>query len=291
MTTHKPIPVSSKSQSELEAGLYVTATPLGNSRDITLRALNVLQSCDIIAAEDTRVTAKLLSIYGISKPLKSYNDHNASLERPRLLARLRDGARVALVSDAGTPLISDPGYKLVREAAAEGIAVHTIPGPCAALAALSIAGQPTDRFLFVGFPPGRSGERRTFLTELQSVRATLVFYESPQRLAESLLDMAAIFGQRSAAVARELTKFHEEVRRGSLSELADAFAAPPKGEITIVVAPPERPVPDHARADKLLDSALAFMPVRAAADLVAEALKMPRRETYERALARRAITE
>lgn len=289
--TDKPIPVSSKSQSELEAGLYVTATPLGNSRDITLRALDVLQSCDIIAAEDTRVTAKLLSIYGISKPLKSYNDHNASLERPRLLARLRDGARVALVSDAGTPLISDPGYKLVREAAAEGIAVRTIPGPCAALAALSIAGQPTDRFLFVGFLPGRSGERRTFLTELQSVRATLVFYESPQRLAESLLDMAAIFGLRSAAVARELTKFHEEVRRGSLSELADAFAAPPKGEITIVVAPPERPVPDHARADKLLDSALAFMPVRAAADLVAEALKMPRRETYERALARKAIIE
>jgi 16S rRNA (cytidine1402-2'-O)-methyltransferase len=291
MMTDKPIPVSSKSQSELEAGLYVTATPLGNSRDITLRALDVLQSCDIIAAEDTRVTAKLLSIYGISKPLKSYNDHNASLERPRLLARLRDGARVALVSDAGTPLISDPGYKLVREAAAEGIAVRTIPGPCAALAALSIAGQPTDRFLFVGFLPGRSGERRTFLTELQSVRATLVFYESPQRLAESLLDMAAIFGLRSAAVARELTKFHEEVRRGSLSELADAFAAPPKGEITIVVAPPERPVPDHARADKLLDSALAFMPVRAAADLVAEALKMPRRETYERALARKAIIE
>ena len=291
MTTGEPIPAGSESQSALEAGLYVTATPIGHSRDITLRALDVLKSCDVIAAEDTRVTAKLLAIHGVSKPLQSYNDHNAALERPRLLARLRDGARIALVSDAGTPLISDPGFKLVREATGEGIAVYAIPGACAALAALSVAGLPTDRFLFAGFPPARSGERRTFLAELKGIRATLIFYESPQRLAESLLDMTAIFGPRHAVIARELTKFHEEIRRGTLSGLAGTFPHPPKGEITIVVGPPLKQSPDYEQADRLLDSALAFMPVRAAADLVADALKMPRRETYERALSRKAIAE
>ena len=291
MTTGKPIPADAESQSALEAGLYVTATPIGHSRDITLRALEVLRSCDVIVAEDTRVTAKLLTIHGISRPLKSYNDHNAALERPKLLARLREGARIALVSDAGTPLISDPGYKLVREATAEGIEVYAIPGPCAALAALSVAGLPTDRFLFAGFPPARSGERRTFLSELKGVRATLVFYESAQRLTACLVDMADILGPRAATVARELTKLHEEIRRGTLAELVEAFASPPKGEITIIVGAPAKPDPDYAQADRLLDSALAFMPVRAAADLVADALKMPRRETYERALARKAVTE
>jgi 16S rRNA (cytidine1402-2'-O)-methyltransferase len=285
------IPADGESQSELEPGLYITATPIGHSRDITLRALEVLKSCDLIAAEDTRVTSKLLALHGISKPLKSYNDHNATLERPRLLARLREGARIALVSDAGTPLISDPGYKLVRDATAEGIAVHAIPGACAALAALSVAGLPTDRFLFAGFPPARSGERRTFLAELKTVRATLVFYESAQRLTESLVDMVEVFGPRPAVVARELTKFHEEVRRGTLAELANAFPQSPKGEITLVVGPPLKQIPDYVQADKLLDSALAFMPVRAAADLVAEALKMPRRETYERALARKNLAQ
>jgi 16S rRNA (cytidine1402-2'-O)-methyltransferase len=291
MTTGKPIPAGDESQSELEPGLYVTATPIGHARDITVRAIDVLKSCDAIAAEDTRVTAKLLALYGIAKPLLSYNDHNAARERPRLLARLRAGARIALVSDAGTPLISDPGFKLVREAVAEGIAVHAIPGASAALAALSVAGQPTDRFLFAGFPPARSGERRTFLAELKAVRATLVFYESAQRLSESLADMEAILGPRPATIARELTKFHEEVRRGTLPELSTAFAEPPRGEITIVVGPPAREAPDYSHADRLLDSALAFMPVRAAADLVADALKMPRREAYERALARKALSE
>ncbi len=291
MTTGKPIPAGSESQSRLEAGLYVTATPIGHSRDITLRALDVLKSCDVIAAEDTRVTAKLLALHGISRPLCSYNDHNAAIERPRLLARLRAGARIALVSDAGTPLISDPGYKLVREAVAEGLAVYAIAGACAALAALSVAGLPTDRFLFAGFPPARSGERRTFLSELKAVRATLVFYESPQRLSDSLLDMAETLGPRPAAIARELTKLHEEVRRGTLAELAKAFPNPPRGEIVIVVGPPGKQAPDYVRADRLLDAALAFMPVRAAADLVADALRMPRRETYERALARKAAAE
>lgn len=291
MTTGEPIPAGRESQSALEPGLYVTATPIGHARDITLRALDILRSCDFIAAEDTRVTAKLLAIHGVSRPLRSYNDHNAALERPRLLSRLRDGARIALVSDAGTPLISDPGYKLVREATAEGIPVHAVPGACAALAALSVAGLPTDRFLFAGFPPARSGERRTFLAELKSIRATLIFYESAQRLSESLLDMAATFGSRQGLIARELTKFHEEIRRGTLSELAQAFPHPPKGEITIVVGPLLKQIPDYEQADRLLDSALVFMPVRAAADLVADALKMPRRETYERALARKAIAE
>jgi 16S rRNA (cytidine1402-2'-O)-methyltransferase len=291
MTTGEPIPAEGESQSALESGLYVTATPIGHSRDITLRALEVLRTCDVIVAEDTRVTAKLLAIHGISRPLKSYNDHNAALERPKLLARLREGARMALVSDAGTPLISDPGYKLVREATAEGIEVYAIPGPCAALAALSVAGLPTDRFLFAGFPPARSGERRTFFSEFKSIRATLVFYESAQRLTDCLVDMADVLGPRPATVARELTKLHEEIRRGTLTELADAFPSPPKGEITIVVGAPAKPDPDYAQADRLLDSALGFMPVRAAADLVADALKMPRRETYERALARKAVTE
>jgi 16S rRNA (cytidine1402-2'-O)-methyltransferase len=291
MTTGKPIPADGESQSALESGLYVTATPIGHSRDITLRALEVLRSCDVIVAEDTRVTSKLLALHGISRPLRSYNDHNAALERPRLLARLRAGDRIALVSDAGTPLISDPGFKLVRETTSEGIAVFTIPGACAAVAALSVAGLPTDRFLFAGFPPARSGERRSFFGELKNVRATLVFYESAQRLGDCLIDMAEIFGPRPAAVARELTKLHEEIRRGTLAELADAYPVPPKGEITIVVGAPAKLDTDYSQADRLLDSALAFMPVRAAADLVAEALKIPRRETYERALARRAAME
>lgn len=284
----KPIPDATESQSALAGGLYVTATPIGHARDITLRALHVLGSCDLIAAEDTRVTAKLLAIHGIARPMQPYNDHNAARERPRLLSRLRSGARIALVSDAGTPLISDPGYKLVRDAVEEGIAVHAIPGASAMLAALSIAGLPTDRFLFAGFPPAKTGERRTFLARLKPVEATLVFYESAQRLPESLRDMADIFGERPAAVAREMTKLHEEVRRAPLAMLAEHFAAPPRGEITIVVGPPGAQQPDFARADHLLDRALAFMPTRAAADLVAEATGLPRRALYERALGRKA---
>lgn len=284
---HEPMPSSDNSQNPLEAGLYLTATPIGHARDITLRALDVLKSCDLIAAEDTRVTARLLAIYAIAKPLRAYNDHNAQAERPRLIARLRDGARIALVSDAGTPLISDPGFKLVRAAIADGIKVHAVPGASAALAALSVAGLPSDRFLFAGFPPAKQGERRTFLSELKDVNATLIFYELPRRLSELLADMAAEFGAREACVARELTKLHEEVRRADLALLANAFPEPPKGEVTIVVAPPGKPEPDFAQADRLLDDALAFMPVRAAADLVAEALGLSRRETYRRALLRK----
>jgi 16S rRNA (cytidine1402-2'-O)-methyltransferase len=271
---------------ELAPGLYVTATPIGNARDITLRALDVLSACDAIAAEDTRVTAKLLAIHGISRPLTAYNDHNGARERPKLLARLRHGARIALVSDAGTPLVSDPGYKLVREAIGEGIAVHAIPGASATLTALALAGLPTDRFLFAGFLPPKPGERATMLESLKDVRATLILFESGQRLGESLTQMAAVLGDRAVAVARELTKLHEEVRRGTLAVLAAQYAAepPPKGEVTLVIGPPIASGPDRTRIDSLLDKALAFMPVRAASELIAEALDIPRKEIYERAL-------
>jgi 16S rRNA (cytidine1402-2'-O)-methyltransferase len=274
---------------ELSPGLYVTATPIGNASDITLRALDVLGACDAIAAEDTRVTAKLLAIHGISKPLSPYNDHNGARERPKLLARLAQGARIALVSDAGTPLVSDPGYKLVREAVAQGIPVHAIPGASATLAALAVAGLPSDRFLFAGFLPSKPGERARMLEELKGVRATLILFESAQRLGESLAQMAEVLGDRPVAVTRELTKLHEEVRRGTLALLAPHYAqeAPPKGEVTLVIGPPREAETDLARVDALLDKALPFMPVKAAAELIAEALGIHRKEVYERALAKK----
>jgi 16S rRNA (cytidine1402-2'-O)-methyltransferase len=284
----QPIPDAQKSQKEdgLAPGLYVTATPIGNARDITLRALDAMKGCDIIVAEDTRVTSRLLSIHGISKPLSAYNDHNAARERPRLIAKLQNGARIVLVSDAGTPLVSDPGYKLVREALAEGLPVHALPGASAPLVGLALAGLPTDRFFFAGFLSSKQGERRSALEELRGLRATLIFFESAQRLSASLKDMAEILGNRPAAVARELTKLHEEIRRGDLAALAASYETEtPKGEVTLLVGPPRDVAPDYRHAEKLLKNALAFMPVRAAADLVAEALDLPRRETYARALA------
>jgi 16S rRNA (cytidine1402-2'-O)-methyltransferase len=271
---------------DLPAGLYVTATPIGNAADITLRALEVLKSCDLIAAEDTRVTAKLLAIHGIAKPLAAYNDHNAARERPKLLAKMRQGARIALVSDAGTPLVSDPGFKLVREAIAEGLPVHALPGASAVLTGLALAGLPTDRFLFAGFLPAKQGMRQSALRGLKDLRATLVFFESPQRLSETLGDMAEIFGTRTAAVAREMTKLHEDVRRGLLRELAAHYenAGAPRGEVTLIVSPPHDIEADTARIDSALDKALAFMPVRPAVDLVADMLDAPRRVVYARAL-------
>lgn len=268
-------------------GLYVTATPIGNARDITLRALEALKGCDHIAAEDTRVTSKLLAIYGISKPLSAYNDHNAARERPKLLAKVRSGGRVVLVSDAGTPLVSDPGFKLVREAIIDGIPVHALPGASAPLAGLMIAGLPSDRFLFAGFLSSKQGERRRALEELKGLRATLIFFESPQRLGTSLKDMREVLGNRAIVVTRELTKLHEEIRRGDLNTLVEHYADadPPKGEVTVLVGPPGESETDYGQVDKLLRQALEFMPVRAAADLVAEAMDIPRRETYARALA------
>ena len=272
---------------ELAPGLYVTATPIGNAGDITLRALDVLSAADAIIVEDTRVTAKLLAILDLQKPLLAYNDHNASRERPRILARLRAGERLALVSDAGTPLISDPGFKLVREAIASDLPVHVVPGPSAVIGALAVSGLPTDKFLFAGFLPPKQGERRRALAEWKTVRATLIVFESAQRLSETLSDMASILGPRPVSIARELTKLHEEITRGDLESLAEAYRHrdPPKGEITVVVGPPLDDAPDMTRADALIEMALAYMPVRAASDLISEALGAPRRDIYARALA------
>lgn len=270
----------------LAPGLYVTATPIGNARDITLRALDVLKAADLIVAEDTRVTAKLLAIHGISKPLSSYNDHNAAKERPRLLAKLRDGARIALVSDAGTPLVSDPGFKLVRAAIEARHPVHAIPGASAALTGLVLSGLPSDRFLFAGFLPPKGGERQTALEELKAVRATLIFFESGPRLAESLQQMAQVLGPRSATVAREMTKLHEQVRRGTLEELARAYAdqPAPKGEVTLLVSPPHDTQADFTVIDRALDAALAFMPLKPAAELIADLTGASRKAVYARGL-------
>ena len=278
---------------ELTAGLYVTATPIGHARDISLRALEVLAGVDLIACEDTRVTAKLLAIHNISRPLTAYNDHNAERERPRLLGKLKRGARIALVSDAGTPLVSDPGFKLVRAALEDEIKIHAVPGASALLSGLMVSGLPSDRFLFAGFLPSKAGERERALAELKSVRATLIFFESAQRLSESLDAMAQILGPRSAVMAREMTKLHEEVRRGSLADLAAHYAGekPPKGEVTLLLSPPHKAATDFAAVDAALDAALPFMPLKAAADMIAGLLDIPRKEIYARGLEKKSGLE
>lgn len=270
----------------LPAGLHVVATPIGNLRDITLRALDVLAAADLIACEDTRITRKLLEHYGISTPLTPYHEHNAAAARPKLLARLAEGAAIALVSDAGTPLISDPGFKLVRAARAAGHMVTALPGPSAAIAALAVSGLPTDRFFFEGFLPAKEGQRRARIAELKRIPATLVLFETGPRLAAALADLAAGLGTRAAAVCRELTKLHEEVRRGNLAELAAHYAgdAETRGEIVIVIAPPE-PLADTADLDTLLRQALGRLSVKEAVAEIAAVTGHPRREVYQRALA------
>jgi 16S rRNA (cytidine1402-2'-O)-methyltransferase len=267
-------------------GLYVVATPIGNLGDITLRALTVLGAADLIACEDTRVTAVLLRHYGIAVPLLAYHDHNAARQRPRLLAALAEGKSVALVSDAGTPLVSDPGFRLVQEARAAGAAVIPIPGPSAVLAALVAAGLPTDAFLFAGFLPVKAGARATRLVSLAAVPATLVFFESAQRLGSSLAAMAEAFGgERRAAVTRELTKMFETVVAGTLAELAAKFAdQPPKGEIVVVVEPPAVAAASDADADAVLAALLADRTVGEAAAEAASLTGLSRRELYRRAL-------
>ena len=283
MAQHPPPPPLS--EAPLAPGLYIVATPIGNLRDITLRALDVLNQADVVLAEDTRVTAKLLNAYRLSKKMERYDEHAAERARPKVLEALASGARVALVSDAGTPLVSDPGYRLVREALAQGSPVHPIPGPSAPLAALTLAGLPTDRFLFAGFPPSKSAARRTFLAELAPVRATLVFFEGGSRLAASLADMAQVFGPREAAVARELTKLHETCIRGALPDLAaDPRLDAPKGEIVVLVGPGEEITATAEDADAALAEALTRLPPGEAAAEVSKALGLSRRDLYRRAL-------
>ena len=280
-------------QTELAPGLYLVATPIGNLGDISLRALAVLHGADRIFCEDTRVTGKLLARYGISKSLAAYHDHNAEQVRPIVLTALRRGERVALLSDAGTPLVSDPGYKLVRGALAEDLPVTAIPGPNAAVTALILSGLSPDAFLFAGFLPPRQTARRRAVARWAGVEATLVFYETTPRLAESLADLADVLGNREAAVARELTKLHEEVRRGPLTDLAAHYrlAGPPRGEAVVVVGPPEHDEPDQAEVDERLRTALAELGVREAAAKLAAETGMPRGELYRRALAMRDAEE
>lgn len=270
----------------MSPGLYIVATPIGNLGDLSPRAADILSRVAAIAVEDSRVTATLLRHIGAHVPMLPYHDHNADRVRPGLVARLA-GEAIALVSDAGTPLISDPGFKLVRDARAAGAAVVTLPGPCAAVAALTLAGLPTDRFLFMGFLPPKEKARAEAIAEVAAVRATLIFYESGPRLAATLAALAAGLGDREAAVAREISKAYEECVTGTLGTLAARYAdQPPRGEIVVVVAPPLPPVaPEAGDVDALLRAALARLPAAKAAKEVAQATGVARELLYARALA------
>lgn len=270
---------------KLSPGLYIVATPIGNLSDLSARASEILSCAELIAAEDTRITARLLSHIGTRRPLRVYNDHASEHDRQSLIAEMRDKA-VALVSDAGTPLISDPGYKLVREARQAGVPITTIPGPCALIAALTLSGLPTDRFLFAGFLPPKAGARQSAIAELADIRATLLFYESGPRLADTLTALSETLGARDAAVVREISKIYEESVTAPLTDLAARYReAPPKGEIVIVVAPPapKRPAGDD-ELDEVLREALSRLPVSRAAAEVSEQLGLPRKRVYDRAL-------
>jgi 16S rRNA (cytidine1402-2'-O)-methyltransferase len=267
-------------------GLYIVATPIGNLGDLTARAVDVLSRVDAIAVEDSRVTAKLLRHIGARVPMLPYHDHNADRVRPGLVARMAREA-IALVSDAGTPLISDPGYKLVRDARAAGHHIVTLPGPCAAIAALTLAGLPTDRFLFLGFLPSKAKARADAIEEVAKIRASLVLYESGPRLAVTLAALGEGLGNRDAAVAREISKAYEECVTGTLTELAARYAdAPPRGEIVIVIGPPgEAAAPSELDVDALLSDALARLPIAKAAGEVAKATGLRKTDLYARALA------
>jgi 16S rRNA (cytidine1402-2'-O)-methyltransferase len=272
----------------LAPGLYIVATPIGNLSDLSPHAASVLAAADLLAVEDRRVTARLLAHIGVKRPMTQYHDHVADRVRPELVAKMADQA-VALVSDAGTPLISDPGYKLVRDARAAGHRVTTVAGPCAAVAALTLAGLPTDRFLFLGFLPAKAGARDAAIGEVAALRATLVLYESGPRLAATLAALRERLGDREAAVAREISKKFEETITGTLGELAERYReAPPRGEIVIVVAPPgEAEEADDAAVDAALREAMERSSASRAAAEVAERLGIPRKRAYERALALR----
>ena len=271
----------------LAPALYLVATPIGNLGDVTLRALETLAAADILACEDTRVTRTLLARYGIRQRPVAYHDHNAGDAGPRLLAAIKEGKSVALVSDAGTPLVSDPGFRLVEQARSEGIAVVPVPGASAALAALTASGLPSDAFFFAGFLPVKSGARATRLAELRQVPGTLIFFESPHRLEESLAAMALALGDRQAAVCRELTKTFEEIRTGSLGELASHYAdsGAPRGEIVVCVAPPAREAePAAADVDEILTSLAAEMGASRAAAEAARLTGLKKADLYKRLL-------
>jgi len=273
---------------EVPPGLYLVATPIGNLSDVTLRALETLAAVEAIACEDTRVTRRLLERYTITTPLLIYHDHNAEIARPKILARLAAGAAIALVSDAGTPLISDPGFKLVQAAQAAGHAVTAVPGASAVLAALTASGLPTDRFFFEGFLPSREVARRTRIDELANLPATLVFFETGPRIAAMLDDVATQLGGRPAAVCRELTKLHEEIRRGEVAALALAYrdGAETRGEFVVVIGPPGKSEPGEAiDLDGMLKRALAAASLKDAVEAVAAATGQKRRIVYQRALA------
>ena len=274
----------------LDAGLYLVATPIGNLKDITLRALEVLAGADLIACEDTRRSRKLLDHYEMRTPLTPYHEHNAPAARPKLIARLQDGAAIALISDAGTPLVSDPGYKLVREAYAAGCAVTALPGPSAVLAALTQSGIATDRFFFAGFLPAKEAQRRAHIAALKSVRATLDYVRDRTTHWRALADFAAAFGRRDAAICRELTKLHEEVRRGDIESLAREMAAEPnvRGEIVLVIAPPQQQDElSISDLDALLRAAIDRVSLKEAVAEIVAATGAPRRLVYQRALALR----
>jgi 16S rRNA (cytidine1402-2'-O)-methyltransferase len=271
-------------------GLVLVSTPIGNLGDMTVRGIEALRGADLILCEDTRTTARLLSHYGIGTATAALHEHNEDAATPRILERLRAGAAIALVSDAGTPLISDPGFRLVRAALAEGLPIHAVPGPSAVAMALTLSGLPPHPFLFLGFPPTREAARRTSFGSLRAaeragLRATLLWYEAPHRLADMLADLAHVFDDRPAAVAREMTKHFEEVRRGSLGELAAHYTAhDARGEITVVVGPAPEEAADAADLDALLAASLRLLSLREAASAVAETTGLPRRMVYARAL-------
>ncbi|MFV0334254.1 MAG: 16S rRNA (cytidine(1402)-2'-O)-methyltransferase [Tropicimonas sp.] len=280
-------------ETPLEAGLHFVATPIGNARDITLRALDILASADVIAAEDTRTARHLMALHGVplrGRPVLAYHDHNGASVRPRLIAALREGKSVAYASEAGMPLIADPGYQLARAAIDAGLAVTCAPGPSAPLVALTLSGLPSDRFLFAGFPPAGAGARRTWLAGLAGVEATLLLFESPRRIARLLEEAAEILGpERRAAICRELTKRFEEILRGTLGDLAGDLAERQlKGEIVLVIDRAAEKAPDPEDMEAALREALAAMPVKAAAAEVAERFGAKKRDVYQMALALRA---
>ena len=275
---------------KLGPGLYLVATPIGTAADITLRALDILENADMLAAEDTRQARKLMDIHGVAlngRPLLPYHDHNGAAMRPRLIEAVRQGKSVAYVSDAGTPLIADPGYQLAAGMIEEGLPITAAPGASAVLTALSLAGLPTDRFLFAGFAPVKAAARKRFLEEFAAVPATLVFYEAPRRLADCLKAMVLAYGpERPAAMCRELTKKFEEVRRGTLQDLAQYYAdvPAPKGEAVLVVGAPVKKTVTQDDIDSALQEALQHSRVKDAAAEVAAAFDLPRKQLYQRAL-------